>query len=132
QTTRNKILGIYNDENTQIVFIDTPGLHTPKNNLGRYMMKAARAAIEGVDAVVYIIDAEKGIDSKDMQNINGYAGNGLNVIVAVNKIDHVTKEKVFGILTQLKDISALKAIVPISALKGKNVDIVLKEVKELL
>lgn len=132
QTTRNKILGIYNDENTQIVFIDTPGLHTPKNNLGRYMMKAARAAIEGVDAVVYIIDAEKGIDSKDMQNINGYAGNGLNVIVAVNKIDHVTKEKVFGILTQLKDIPALKAIVPISALKGKNVDIVLKEVKELL
>lgn len=132
QTTRNKILGIYNDENTQIVLIDTPGLHTPKNSLGKYMMKTARTALEGVDAVVYIIDAEKGIDGKDMQNILGYVENKLNVIVAVNKIDHVTKEKVFEILTALKEVSGLKSVVPISALKGKNVDIILKELKELL
>ncbi len=132
QTTRNKILGIYNDEYTQIVLIDTPGLHTPKNTLGKFMMKTARAALEGVDAVVYIIDAEKGIDGKDTQNIVSYVENGQNVIVAVNKIDHVTKEKVFDILTELKELAGIKSIVPISALKGKNVDIILKNLKELL
>ncbi|MDD4316081.1 MAG: GTPase Era [Clostridia bacterium] len=132
QTTRDKILGIYNDENTQIVLIDTPGLHTPKNSLGKYMMKTARTALEGVDAVVYLIDAEKGVDGKDKQNIVSYVENGLNTILAVNKIDHVTKEKVFSILTELKDVEGIKAIVPISALKGKNVDIILNEIKSLL
>lgn len=132
QTTRNKILGIYNDKNTQIVLIDTPGLHTPKNNLGKFMMKSARAALDGVDVVVYIIDGEKGIDDKDKRNIESYLNNEQNVIVAVNKIDHILKEKVFEILTELNEFNTIKAIIPISALKDKNIDKVIVEIKKLL
>lgn len=132
QTTRNKILGIYNDKNTQIVLIDTPGLHSPKNNLGKFMMKSARAALDGVDAVIYIIDGEKGIDDKDKRNIESYLNNEQKVIVAVNKIDHIMKEKVFEIMTSLGEFKNLEAIIPISALKGKNVDKVLVEIKKLL
>ncbi len=132
QTTRDKILGIYNDKETQIVFIDTPGLHAPKNNLGKYMMKSARAAVEGVDAVVYIIDGEKGFLDKDKENLKGYLKKGLNTIAVVNKVDHVTKEKVFEILGELNDYKELKAVVPLSALKEKNTDILLDEIKKLL
>ena len=132
QTTRNKILGIYNDTNTQIILIDTPGIHTPKNNLGKYMMKNAKSAVEGVDAIIYIVDGEKGIDSKDIKNINNYIEMKNNVIVVLNKIDHITKEKVFEILTKINEIKGISSVVPISALKGKNCDILLNEIKKYL
>ena len=132
QTTRNRIFGIYNDEVTQIVFIDTPGLHTPKNKLGEYMMKAASRSLEGADAVLYLIDAEKGFDERDKRNIETYIKQNFNTVAAVNKVDRVTKEKVFDILTQLNNYPQLKAVVPISALKGRNTDVLLKEIRKLL
>lgn len=133
QTTRDKIMGIYNDENTQIVFIDTPGLHTPKNSLGKYMMKSVSGATEGVDAVIYVVDCEKGMDKTDEENIAKYArANKVKTLVAVNKMEQVTQEAVFGILTKLKDFPELQAVIPISALKGKNTDIILAELKKLL
>ena len=101
QTTRNKILGIYNGKNTQIVFIDTPGLHKPRNVLGEYMMKSAKTASEGVDCLLYVIDAEKGYDETDKKHIRSFVEEGEKVIAVVNKTDHVTKEKVFSILTEL-------------------------------
>lgn len=132
QTTRNKILGIYNEKGYQIIFIDTPGLHKPKNNLGSYMMKTASAALDGVDCVLYVVDCEKGLDDRDKLNITNYVAASHKVIVAVNKVDHVTKEKVFEILTELKDIEGLEAVVPISALRGKNIEPLKTEIKKLL
>lgn len=132
QTTRNKIMGVYNKEATQIVFIDTPGLHKPRNQLGEFMMKSAQAATEGVDCVVYVVDCEKGFDDKDRQNIVAYINGNYNVIVAVNKTDHVLKEKVFEILTELNKFTKLKAIVPLSALKNKNIEPLIDEIKKLL
>ena len=132
QTTRNKILGIYNEENCQIIFIDTPGLHKPKNNLGTYMMKTASSALEGVDCVLYVVDCEKGYDEKDKFNIVSYVNSGLKVIVAVNKVDHVTKEKVFEILTALNELTKLSAVVPISALRNRNIEPLKEEIKKLL
>ena len=132
QTTRNKIKGIYNQEDCQIVFIDTPGLHAPKNNLGKFMMKSARGALEGIDAVLYLVDCEKGYSDIDRENLENYCANGLNTIAVVNKTDHVTSEKVFEILTKLKEITALKAIVPVSALKNRNIAPLLDEIKRLL
>lgn len=132
QTTRNKILGIYNEPMYQIIFIDTPGLHTPKNTLGEYMMKVANSALDGIDCVLYLIDCEKGFDEKDKYNITTYLNANLNVIAVVNKVDHVTKEKVFEILTELKDYPKLKAIVPISALRGRNIEPLKEEIKKLL
>ncbi len=132
QTTRDKIMGIYNEKNCQIVFLDTPGIHTPKNNLGKYMMKNVSSALEGVDCVIYVVDCEKGYDDKDKINIVAYLNAGLNVIVAVNKVDHVTKERVFEILTELNKFQNVKAIVPISALRGRNIDPLKNEIKKLL
>jgi len=132
QTTRNKIMGIYNDDDSQIIFIDTPGLHKPRNNLGEFMMKTASTAAEGCDAAIYLIDCEKGIDDTDKFNIKKLVDGGIKVTIAVNKMEQITKEAVFGILTELNSVSGLTAVVPISAIKGKNTDKLLKEVKKLL
>lgn len=132
QTTRNKIIGIYNERDCQIIFIDTPGLHKPKNNLGEYMMKTASAALDGVDCVIYVVDCEKGYDEKDKFNIVNYINLGLKVVVAVNKVDHVTREKVFEILTELNKLNKIVAVVPISALRGRNIEPLKEEVKKLL
>lgn len=132
QTTRNKILGIYNEKDCQIIFIDTPGLHKPRNTLGEYMMKSAKVATEGVDCVLYVIDSEKGYDSNDREHILYYLNAGIKVIVAVNKTDHVTKEKVFDILKELNKFSSLTAVVPVSALRKRNIEPLIVEIKKLL
>ncbi len=132
QTTRNKIKGIYNEKDCQIVFIDTPGLHAPRNALGEYMMKSAESAVEGIDCIVYVIDGEKGYLDSDKENIAGYVKAGCKVIVVVNKVDHVTKDKVMGILTELSSLTSIEAVVPLSALRNRNVAPLIEEIKKLL
>ncbi len=132
QTTRDKILGVYNDKDTQIIFIDTPGLHSPKNTLGRYMMRSAKVALDGVDAVVYLVDGEKGLSANDNKSIMYYLKNNYNTIIAINKVDCIDRKKVFDILTELKEFPNLKAIIPISATKARNTDVLLTEIKKLL
>ena len=132
QTTRNRIIGIYNDDNVQVVFVDTPGIHAPKNELGKFMMHSVKVASEGVDAVIYVVDAEKGLDLSDVQRIENNVKVGNKVVVAVNKVDHVLKEKVAEILLELAKIEGLVAIVPISALRGKNVSELVKEITALM
>ena len=96
------------------------------------MMKTASAALDGVDCVLYVVDCEKGFDENDRERIVSYVNAGQKVIVAVNKTDHVTKEKVFEILTALKGIAGLAAVVPVSALRGRNIEPLKKEIKKLL
>ncbi|MBO5774020.1 MAG: GTPase Era [Clostridia bacterium] len=132
QTTRNRIIGILNDENVQIIFVDTPGIHVPKNELGKFMMHSVKVASEGVDAVIYVVDSEKGLDLNDVERIKKNVESGNKVVVAVNKVDHVTKEKVAEILIELNKIDGLTAVVPISALRGKNVEELVKEIKALM
>ncbi len=132
QTTRNRIIGIYNEKNTQVVFVDTPGIHAPKNELGKFMMHSVKVASEGVDAVIYVIDAEKGLDLSDVERIKKNVNAGNKTVVAVNKVDHVTKEKVAEILIELNKLDGLTAVVPISALRGKNVDALKKEIVALM
>lgn len=132
QTTRNRIIGILNEENVQVIFVDTPGIHAPKNELGKFMMHSVKVASEGVDAVLYVVDSEKGLDLSDVERIRKNVSSGNKVVVAVNKVDHVTKEKVAEILIELNKIEGLTAVVPISALKGKNVDALKKEIIALM
>lgn len=131
QTTRNKISGILNGRNLQIVFVDTPGIHAPRNKLGNFMMRSVKAAEDGVDAVVYVIDAEKGIDEADMARIKDISAR-VPTVAAVNKVDGVTREAVAAILSELNSVKDLKAVVPISALKGKNVSVLISEVEKLM
>lgn len=133
QTTRNKILGVANDGNYQLIFVDTPGLHAPKNALGEFMMRSVTAALESVDAVIYVVDGEKGLSPEDKANITRYTGEGgKKVVVAVNKIDHITRERVGQILTDISSMQGLAAVVPVSALRGKNIVPLMDEVKKLI
>lgn len=131
QTTRNKILGIYNDDDGQIVFIDTPGIHKAKNKLDEYMSKAINTAKTDVDAILYVIDATKKITDKTIENLNKYSQNA-NVILVVNKMDDTTYEKTYPELTKCNSLSSIKDIVPVSAKKSKNLDELIKVIKTYL
>lgn len=131
QTTRNKILGIYNDDDGQIVFIDTPGIHKAKNKLDEYMSKAINTAKTDVDAILYVIDATKKITDKTIENLNKYSQNA-NVILVVNKMDDTTYEKIYPELTKCNSLSSIKDIVPVSAKKSKNLDELIKVIKTYL
>ena len=122
QTTRDKIIGIMNGEDYQVVFVDTPGMHKAKNQLSNYMMKNVKSALEGVNAVVYVINGEKKLDDYDMSIINQYASSNLPFIVAINKMDVADREKVVDMINSLKDIKGIDTIVPISAMKNKNLE----------
>lgn len=132
QTTRDNILGILNKEDYQAIFIDTPGLHTAKNKLGKYMMKNARQSMKDIDVMLYVIDGEAKFDIYDREFVEMHAKCDYPLIVVINKEDVAGAEKVFKIIKQLKDIEGVKAIVPISALKGKNVDCLIEEVVKYL
>lgn len=129
QTTRNKIVGIMNGEDSQVVFIDTPGIHSAKNQLGEYMMKSVRSAIDGVDGIIYVIAADKGIDDKDMSFIDKYSLE-VPTIVAINKVDLVERERVYALMDKLNNSKAI--IVPIAAERGKNLDVLKEELLKFL
>lgn len=132
QTTRDKILGIYNDEDSQIVFIDTPGIHTANNKLDAYMSKAINTAKKDVDVLVYVIDGTKKISSNTLDTLNKYTKDVKNIILVVNKVDDTTYEKLYPELNKLNNLEGIKDIVPLSALKGKNVNELIKVIKTYL
>ncbi|MBO5476600.1 MAG: GTPase Era [Clostridia bacterium] len=132
QTTRFNIKGIITDENSQMVLIDTPGVHVPKDKMGEYMMKNVDSAIESVDVIIYMVDASKPTIDKAsetiMQNISGKKN---NVILCINKIDKIEKGKILKIITiyneYFKSVGGeFKEIVPISVYREDGLNI-LKE-----
>ena len=131
QTTRNKILGIYNDEDCQIVFIDTPGIHKEKNKLDEYMSKAISAARSDVDVIIYVIDGTKKITEHTTETLNKYT-KGSSVILVVNKIDDTNYAKLYPELTKCNNLENIKDIVPVSAKKSKNLDELIKVIKTYL
>lgn len=132
QTTRDRITGVLTSDDYQIAFVDTPGIHTPKNSLGGYMMKSVRRAREGVDVVLYVCDAGRYLQEKDIEMLQKLVSDGNNVVIAVNKVDEVTDDKIAEIFVKLKELDGVKAIVPISALKGKNTVVLLDEIIKLI
>ena len=132
QTTRNKILGILNEDDCQIVFIDTPGIHSSHNKLDEYMNKAILSAKQDVDVLLYVIDGSKKISDNVIETLNKYTKGIDNVILVVNKIDGVSYEKLYPELSKWNGLENVKDIVPISAIKGKNIDELLKVVKSYL
>lgn len=122
QTTRDKIIGIMNGEDYQAVFIDTPGIHSGKNSLSSYMMKNVETALEGVDIVLYVINGEKPLDNSDRDFIVKYASNKTPFILIINKMDIADRERVVKVIEELKDIQGIDAIIPLSAMKAKNLE----------
>lgn len=132
ETTRNIIQGIYNDDDTQIVFVDTPGIHKPINKLGSVLNNASFSAINGVDLVLFIVDAKTGIGKGDTFILDKLKDADVPVILVLNKVDGLANDKLITTIDEVKDIYPFKEIVPISALKGKNVDELIKVVREYL
>ena len=132
QTTRNNIQGIYNDDDSQIIFVDTPGVHKPVNKLGKYLNRESYSALDGVDLVLFMIDASAHFGKGDEFILEKIKEEGINTFLILNKVDKIKKDELFSLIMEYKDKYDFKEIIPISALKDKNIDELLKTVKDYL
>ena len=132
QTTRNTIQAVYTDEECQIVFLDTPGIHKPKNKLGEFMVKSATDAFKNVDLVLFVVDDSKKIGPGYRKIIEDLRGIKTPVILVLNKIDKLEESELFELMQLYSNEDLFKAIVPISALKGRNVNELLKVIGNYL
>ena len=132
QTTRNTIQGVYTDDEAQIVFIDTPGIHKPKHKLGDFMVKIATNTLNEVDAILFMINAKEGYGRGDQFIIDRLEEVNKPVYLIINKIDQIHPDQLFDLIIEYKDKYDFKEIVPISALEGNNVDHLLSLLKEQL
>ena len=132
QTTRNTIQAVYTDEECQIVFLDTPGIHKPKNKLGEFMVKSATDAFKNVDLVLFVVDDSKKIGPGDRKIIEDLRGIKTPLILVLNKIDKLEESELFELMQLYSNEDLFKAIVPISALKGRNVNELLKVIGNYL
>ncbi|MEN2994434.1 MAG: GTPase Era [Thermodesulfovibrio sp.] len=121
QTTRNRIIGIKNLPNAQIIFVDTPGIHRPRNKLGEFMVKEAQEAMDMVDLIVLMVEPESPRDD-ELEIIKKLNKLNKPVILVINKIDKVAKQSLLPIIDLYKDIYPFKEIIPISALKNDGVE----------
>ncbi len=123
QTTRDRIMGILNEPNAQIIFVDTPGVHTPKTKLGEYMIKSVKKATDDVDVLVYVFDASKNISDEDLVKVLSFTEHERSVVWVLNKIDLVSKEDLIILLKTIRPFaSKIKDIVPCSCKRKLNID----------
>ncbi len=131
-TTRNIIQGIYNDDDSQIVFIDTPGIHKPQNKLGTYLNQKAYMMTEDVDLLLFLVDVEKGFGKGDQFILDKIKQENKPTFLILNKVDRIKKEELFEIITELNKLHDFKEIIPVSALKGDNVVDLINTIKKYL
>ncbi len=132
QTTRNRIQTVYTDEEAQIVFLDTPGINKAKNKLGEYMINVAYGTLTEVDIIMWLVEPTTFIGAGERQIIETLGKVKTPKILVINKTDTVEEKKIFDAIESYKDVCAFEAIVPVSALKGKNTDELVKTLKSLL
>lgn len=130
-TTRNIIYGVYNEPDTQIVFIDTPGIGKTKDKLDAHLNKKAYLSLEN-DLVLFLIDASGGFGKGDTKILERLKAENKKVILVLNKIDKLNKEELFNEILKSKDLYDFLEIVPISGLKGNNVNELIKTIKKYL
>ena len=132
QTTRNKIQGIYSDDDCQIVFIDTPGIHKPNNKLGEQLNKMAYSSTRDVEGTILIVDASKDFLDGDKFVLEEIKGLDTPVILVLNKIDLISKNKLIEVVDFWSKQHEFTAIVPVSALNSENLENLLKVIKQIL
>ena len=131
QTTRNIIQGIYNEEDTQIVFVDTPGIHKPNSKLGKVLNNQAYYSMQDTDFIMFVVDTS-GLGRGDEFIINEIKKVNKPVILVINKIDTVSKEELIKIVSAYNELYDFADIVPISALKKNNIKELIKVLKKYL
>lgn len=132
-TTRNVIQGIYNDDDAQIIFVDTPGIHKPNDKLGTLMNKKAYTYTEGVDVILFLVDISKGFGKGDKFILDKFKEKDAVVFLLLNKIDLVKDKSVLlERINELKELYDFKEIIPISALKDDNIKLLIDCIKKYL
>ena len=132
QTTRNKIKTVYTSDEGQIVFLDTPGIHTAKNKLSEYMVKAATSTLKDADVVLWLVEASTFIGRGDKDIAKQLESINVPVVLVINKADTVSRNDMFAIIDAYKDLINFNDIVPVSALKGDNCDELIKVIMSYL
>ncbi|WP_291632915.1 GTPase Era [Clostridium sp.] len=130
QTTRNNIQTILTTKDSQIIFVDTPGMHKPRHKLGEYMVKVAQQSTSEVDVILFITTPGDEIEGGDMHILEQLKNSNIPVFLLVNKIDENTQERVAKTIQSYSQYFTFKEVIPIAAIKGKNVDIVTKLIAE--
>lgn len=131
-TTRNNIQGIYNDDDSQIIFIDTPGIHKPMHKLGKYMNSQSYYSIEDTNVILFMVDATEKIGKGDKFILEKLKEVDSNVLLVLNKVDRIKKENLFPMIEGYNKLFDFKEIIPISALKKDNIDDLIKTIKKYL
>ena len=132
QTTRNNIRGIYNDEESQIVFLDTPGIHKPKNKLGKFLNKETYSSFDETDLILFMVNAEEKLGKGDefvLEKIK-QEKEDRKVFLIINKIDRIKKEELINIINEYNKLYNFDEIIPISAMKDININDLMKTIKK--
>ena len=127
QTTRNRICGVLTKDDTQYVFVDTPGFHKPRTKLGDYMVNVTKNSIADVDLTILVVEPIASVGQQEHALLEQLAGSKCPVILAINKIDTVEKDMLLEVIAAYSEVHAFSAIIPISAKTGDGVDQLLKE-----
>jgi len=132
QTTRNRILGIRNMENAQLVFLDTPGLHEGRSTLNRRMVETAMTSSQDADVLLFIVEASSSAFDKDRRAFESLRGNPGLPFLVINKIDLVRKGTLLPMIDQYRKLHDFREIIPVSAATGEGVDLVLNSILNVL
>ena len=132
QTTRNKILGVLTKDDYQIIFIDTPGLHKPKNKLGKFMVRSAKSTFFEADAVAYIVEPKSYINDENKAIMDGIKSVKSPVFLVINKVDTVKKPELLKIIEMYDAFFPFREIIPIAAINGENTDALLSALRSIL
>lgn len=132
QTTRNKILCVLNREHSQVIFLDTPGIHKPKHRLGEFLVQTALKTLKEVDSVLFLVEANHPPGPGDLFIIKQLENIATPVILVINKIDLVRREELLPLIEQFSKLYNFSEIVPVSALTGENLPRLLDLVSEYL
>ena len=132
QTTRNRILGIRNMENAQLVFLDTPGLHEGRSTLNRRMVETAMSSGQDADVLLFIVEASSSAFDKDRRTFESLKGNPGVPFLVINKIDLVRKGTLLPMIDQYRKLHDFREIIPVSAARGEGVDLVLNSILNVL
>ena len=131
QTTRTKITGILTENDIQLVFVDTPGMHKPKNSLGKYMVRSISESVGGVDCCMLVVEADKEAGNTELKLIEKFREMDMPVILAINKIDTVKeKEQLMKQILSYSKLYDFQAVVPVSAADGNGIEELKEELKQ--
>lgn len=132
QTTRNKVQGVLTTNNTQYIFIDTPGIHKPKHKLGDFMMKVAQNTLKEVDVILFMVNAEEGYGRGEEFILEKFQSVKTPIFLIINKIDRIHPDKLLTVIESYNERFQFAEIIPISALDGNNIDRLLEVVRKYL